>query len=78
MDIRSERTRMEIEVVIQAERKRGTERRIRRGVVTMAVSVAAAAISGVWVWIWDDDGYQVCTSSVVDEVRRTLLQFQRE
>ena len=38
---------MEIEVVIQAERKRGTERRIRRGVVTMAVSVAAAAISGV-------------------------------
>lgn len=62
MDIRSERTRMEIEVVIQAERRRGMARRVRRGVVTMAVSVAAAAISGVWTWDDDDDGYQVCIS----------------
>ena len=38
---------METEVVIQAKRKRGMERKARRGVATMAVSVAAAAISGV-------------------------------
>lgn len=60
---------MEAEVVIQAERKRGMERRVRRGVARMVVSVAAStAINGVSVWY--NDGYQVCTCSVMDERRR--------